>query len=181
MKANYDKFHLLIPYHDDDVYINIGMYIIKGSKSEKLIGIDIDNNLRVDKYDSTLCDKASQKLHALARISKDVSDHKWKVLIKSFVLSQFGYCPLVWMFHRKTLHNRINRLHGRALKIAYKDNFSNFQELLDKNNSYTIHKRNLKFLAVEMYKIQNGLAVKMYKIRNGYLLKCIKYRMVYLH
>ena len=76
MNVNYDKFHLLIPNHDDDVYINIGMHIIKGSKSKKLLRINIDNNLRFDKHVSILCDKASQKLHALARISKYVSNHK---------------------------------------------------------------------------------------------------------
>ena len=59
----------LIPYHDD-LYINIGMHIVKGSKTEKLLGIDIDNNLHFDKHVSILCDKASQNLHALARISK---------------------------------------------------------------------------------------------------------------
>ena len=35
MKVNYDKFHLLIPYRDDDVYVNIGMHIVEGLKSEK--------------------------------------------------------------------------------------------------------------------------------------------------
>ena len=165
MKAKYGKFHLLIPYHDVDVYINIDIHIIKGSKSGILLGINIDNNFPFDKHVSILCDKASQRLHALARISKYVSilcdkanqkllalpriskyvsNHKLKVLMKSFILSQFGYCPLVWILHSKTLNNRINRLHERALKLAYKDNFSNFQELLDKDNPYTIHERNLK-------------------------------------
>ena len=58
------------------------------------------------------------------------------------------------MFHSKTLNNRINRLHERALKIAYKYTFYKFQELLDKDNSYTIHERNLNCLAVEMFKVQ---------------------------
>ena len=62
------------------------------------------------------------------------------------------------MFHSKALNNRINHLHERALKIAYKDTSSNFQELLDKDKSCTIHERNLKFLAIEMYKIQHDLA-----------------------
>ena len=114
--------------------------------------------MRFDEHVSILCNKASQKLHALARISKCVFNHKLNILVKSFILSQFCHCPLIWMFHSKTLNNRINRLHERALKIAYKNTFSNFQELLDKDNSYTIHVRNLTFLAIEMYKVQNGSA-----------------------
>ena len=115
MKANKDKFHLLIPNHDEDVCINIGMKIIKGSMSEKLLGVNIDNNLKFDKHVSILCNKASQKLHALARISRYVSDHKLIILMKSFVLSQFGYCPLVWMYHSKTLNNRIYKSHESSI------------------------------------------------------------------
>ena len=158
MKANDDKLHLLIPNHDDDVCIKIGNNIINGSKCEKLLGVKIDNKLRFDVHVSMLCKKASQKLHALARVSNYMSSHKLKLLMKSFIMSQFGYCPLVWMFHSKTLNNRINRLHERALRIAYKDYTSSFETLLDRDKSVTIHQRNLQFLAIEMYKIQNLLA-----------------------
>ena len=75
-----------------------------------------------------------------------------------FILSQFGYCPLVWMFHSKTLNIRKNRLHERALRIAYKDTSSSFQKLLHKDNSCTIHERNITFLAIEMYKVHHDLA-----------------------
>ena len=68
----------------------------------------------------------------------------------------------------------ITELTERALKIARKDNCSKFQELLDKNNSYTIHERKLKFLVVEMYKIQNGFAVEIYKIQNGFAVEMYK-------
>ena len=66
--------------------------------------------------------------------------------------------PLVWMFHSKTLNNKINKLHERALRIVYKNDNSSSQELLDKDNSVTIHHKNLQRLAVEMYKIKNHLS-----------------------
>ena len=41
---------------------------------------------------------------------------------KVCIESQFNYCPfLIWMFHSRTLHNKINRLHERALRIVYSD------------------------------------------------------------
>ena len=52
--------------------------------------------------------------------------------MKAFVVSQFNYCPLLWMFHSRTLNNRINNLHERALRIVYKDDDSSFKELLVK-------------------------------------------------
>ena len=72
--------------------------------------------------------------------------------MKSFVTSQFSYCPLIWMFHSRRLNNKINSIHERALKITYQDNTSTFQELLNKDNSVSIHHRNLQFLATEMFK-----------------------------
>ena len=62
------------------------------------------------------------------------------------------------MFHNRTLNNKINKLHERALRIVYKNDELSFQELLDKDNSLTIHDRNLQRLAIEMYKINNHLS-----------------------
>ena len=78
--------------------------------------------------------------------------------MKAFIESQFNYCPLIWMFHNRTLNNRINCIHERALRVAYKDQKSSFEQLLHKDNSFTIHERNLQRLATEMYKTKNGLA-----------------------
>ena len=81
--------------------------------------------------------------------------------MKSFIESQFNYCPLVWMFHNRTLNNKINRLHERALRIVYKDVMGDnvsFQDLLDKDGAVKIHDRNLQRLAVEMYKVKNNLS-----------------------
>ena len=65
---------------------------------------------------------------------------------------------LISMFHSRTLNNRINNLHERALRIVYKDDDSSFKELLVKDGSCTIHHYNLKLLAVEMYKVKNNLS-----------------------
>ena len=78
--------------------------------------------------------------------------------MKSFATSQFGYCPLIWMFHSRRLNNKINSIHERALRITYQDHISTFQELLNKDNSVSIHHRNLQALAKEMFKIHRGFS-----------------------
>ena len=67
------------------------------------------------------------------------------------------------MFHNKTLNNRINRIHERALRIIYCDKTSNFTELLQKHNVVTVHQRNLQVLATEVYKVKMGLAPQLVK------------------
>ena len=78
--------------------------------------------------------------------------------MKAFVESQFGHYPLIWMFHNRGLNNKINRIHERALRITYKDKSSTFQELLEKDNSVSIHHRNVQKLAIEIYKVLHGFS-----------------------
>ena len=81
--------------------------------------------------------------------------------MKTFILSHFGYCPLVWMMHSRKLNNRINRIHERALRLVYKDDISSFSDLLKKDNSFTIHERNIQSLAIELFKVINRISPKI--------------------
>ena len=162
MKANADKCHLLITTNEEK-HISIGGQKIQNSKSEKLLGVTIDNKLSFTEHVRKICDKASQKLNALARLSSFMSLEKRRLIMKAFVNSQFGYCPLIWMFHNRTLNNRINRIHERALRIVYQDKKSSFNELLRRDNTVTVHQRNLQVLATELYKVKMGLAPQLVK------------------
>ena len=83
--------------------------------------------------------------------------------MKCFIESQFNYCPLIWMCHSRELNVRINKLHERALRLVYKEKNLTFEQLLEKDNAFTIHERNLQKLAIEMYKVKNDLCLKTMK------------------
>ena len=82
---------------------------------------------------------------------------KKRMIMKPFVMSQLGHCPVIWMFHSRRLNSKVNSIHERALRITYQDHITTFQELLDKDSSVLMHNRNLKALATEMFKIHRGL------------------------
>ena len=52
----------------------------------------------------------------------------------------------------------MNRIKERALRIAYKDYVSTFAQLLEKDSSVSIHIRNLKVLATEIFNARNNLS-----------------------
>ena len=79
--------------------------------------------------------------------------------MNSFFNSQFNYCPLVWMFHSRSINNKINRLHERVLRITYNDFKSSFENLLEKDGTVSIHVKNLQKLATEMFKISKNFCV----------------------
>ena len=55
-------------------------------------------------------------------------------------------------------NNKINRLHERALRIVYNDYDLSFLELLEKDNSYAIHTKNLQTLCVEIFEWRNKIS-----------------------
>ena len=157
MKANSDKSHLLLSTSTPST-ANINGDIIKNSESEKLLGVTIDYKLNFEKHLSKVCDKASQKLNALARISSYMNINQRKRIMGAFISCQFGYCPLVWFFCSRKINNRINRIQERALRIVYKDYVSTFAQLREKDSSVSIHIRNLQILAAEIFKARNNLS-----------------------
>ena len=78
--------------------------------------------------------------------------------MNAFFTSQFSYCPLIWMCHSRSNNRKINMLHERCLRIIYNDKQSSFTELLNKDNSVSIHIRNIQRLAIEMFRFYNGLS-----------------------
>ena len=74
--------------------------------------------------------------------------------MKSFITSQFSYCSLIWMFYSRNVNNKINRIHERTLRLVDQNNL-NFSELLDLDNSVTVHQRNLQVLVTEIYKVKS--------------------------
>ena len=88
MMLNQDKCHFLFSGHKyETLFVNVGETKIWESKQPKLLGVLIDRDLKFDEYVLSQCKKAAKKLTAQRRN-----------IMKAFIESQFGYCPLVWMF-----------------------------------------------------------------------------------
>ena len=136
---------------------------IANSYSEKLLGVTIDCKLSFYEHLNQFCSRAGQKLHALARMSKYMNTSQKRTIMKAFITSQFGYCPLVWMFCSRTPNTRMNKIHERALRIVYKDYTSSFYDLLHKDESVSIHIKNLQKLVTEIFKMKQDNSQEILK------------------
>ena len=86
-------------------------------------------------------------------------------------MSQFLYCPLIWMFHSRAIEQRINRIHERTLRLIYP-------------NKHQL--QNLQILATEIFKAKNKISPEVvnslfeftnqnYNLRNASILKRRRY------
>ena len=134
----------------------LGQETVESTDSVVLLGTNIDKKINFNEHVSTLLKKGNQKLHALARISKYLSQDKLKIIMNTFIHSQLNYCPLFWMFHSRTINNKINKLHERALRLVYKNVNLTFHELIGQFSNNP--QRNLQKLATEMYKAKHNIS-----------------------
>ena len=158
MKLNQSKCHFLTCGSPEQLWVRVGDEKIWESQSEKLLGMIVDKKLNFDLHLRSLCRKVNQKVSALARIVSILPFSKRHLIMKTFIESQFSYCPLVWMFCSNTMNNKINRIHERALRLVYQDYSSTFEELLRKDNSLCFHHRNIHQVAIEMFKVKHDLS-----------------------
>ena len=162
MIANPEKFKAIIlqkPKSAEvpDVKIQIRGQEVAPTQEVELLGIKIDNELEFDKYISKICKKAANQLNALYRLGKYLNLQQREVLVKSFILANFNYCPMVWHFCSCKNTAKIERIHKRALKFMLNDFTSDYETLIAKANTSTLEVKRLRSICTEIYKTANDL------------------------
>ena len=95
MKANPDKYHLLIDNTKESFQIKIGNETVSNGKYKKLLGVKEDHELNFNEHVSSLCKKAIWKLNALLRIASCMTFDQRRLILNSFITSYFSYCLIV--------------------------------------------------------------------------------------
>jgi len=188
MVANPSKFQLIYPgTFNANLSLSINNIKINSVEEVKLLGVKIDTKLSFIPHVTELCKKSNQKLRALRRVRKFLSEDQTKLLVNAYILSPFNYCPLIWMFCGKGGSNLINKCHYRALCVLKNSCGFEYEALLADCSLENIHVRNLKLLLVEIFKsihhfgpkIMHDIFTKrqsVYTLRSGHTLALPLYK-----
>ena len=106
--------------------------VIKSVSSVELLGIQIDSNLNFNLHVSKICKSTVNQLNALIRLKQFLSFHAKEVLINSYIISNFNYSLLIWMFTSTQSLNKFENLQKRALRFLYDDFKASYEDLLPK-------------------------------------------------
>ena len=118
---------------------------IKSSSSEEILGVLIDSEFTFMTILQGFALKIIRNFVHWARVSKYMTLQKRRLLMSSYIISQFTYCDLVWMIHNRKL-NKIIRSAKEHLRIVYTDHKTSFSELLKIDKSVAIYQNNLQYL-----------------------------------
>ena len=120
-----------------------------------MLGVTIDNKLFFDEHIINICKTANKKLNALSRINHYMKQNQKEILLSSFIISQFSYCPIVWMFCSKKSTKKINAVHERSLQVILNDYKSPYPLLLAEAHHITFLQQRMNSLIIEVYKCLN--------------------------
>ena len=161
MIINPDKFQVIILDKKKSNLTNIPLTIdnqtIKSVPSAELLGIHLDDKLNFNLHISNICRSAANQLNALIRLKSYLSFNVKRVLINSYIISYFNYCPLVWMFSTAKSLNKIESIQKRPLQFLYNDYSISYEGLLEKAGKEKMNVYRLRNLCVEIYKTINKL------------------------
>ena len=130
--------------------IVINNKMIESSKSVKILRLTIDNKLNFGIHINNIRKVASAKIKRLGRKRSRLNLSQAKILYNFFILPQFNYCCLVWVFCNKTLQNKINQVLKGALRIVYNESSLNFDKLVELDKITTIYFKNIIALLTEV-------------------------------
>ena len=94
----------------------------------------LTNYLNFTYHVDNLCKKASNQIRVLKRLSYNLDQGSRMQIFRSFILSHFKYCSIVYHFCGKGNTDKMEKILYRALKFVYNEFDVSYESLLEKAN-----------------------------------------------
>ena len=120
MVVNADRFQEIMldkrKRDHTDERITVDNQQIKVVLSVKLLDLQLDDKLNFNLHISNICKSAANQLDALIRLKKFINFEEKKILISSYFMTNFNYCPLVWMLS-SAIHSKNRKFIEKSTKV----------------------------------------------------------------
>jgi hypothetical protein len=135
-------------------YKNVHLKLTTG---DKLLGVNIHENLKWDDHINHIRRKVASNIWLLSKIKQYIPLGSRIIYYKAYIQPHLDFCNIIWGGTGSNNLNKLLILQKRACKTIFGLHYIGFEDAMNKINSLTIHQRILIQKAKFMYKVHNKL------------------------
>ncbi len=83
---------------NNTINVNIDNTVLSPSSNIKILEVTIDERLTFNEHINIICSNAARQLNAITHLQCNLDKESRLVIYRSYIHSNFNYCPLVWHF-----------------------------------------------------------------------------------
>lgn len=144
--------------NDDTLGLTYNNLDLKLTHSEKILGVNIDDNLVWNLHFQQVVKKVSSYLWLLSQISQFLSTEDRLLFYNAYIRPQFDYCCVIWGNSTSYNINKINKLQRRACKLILRNDYTNLEEARNHLKMFSFSESVFLQKAKVMYKVANNIA-----------------------
>ena len=142
---------------DDNIQILLNDIKLSNVQKEKVLGVEIDNNLLWGEHVRKVTRKMSTNIWLLSKIKRYLSKEHRLMYYKSYIQPHLDYANIVWGSTCKNNLMQIERLQRRACRVILDYNVENIHQSMNEIKIMTVTERVFFRKAKFMYKVSNNL------------------------
>ncbi len=150
---------------NNTINVNIDNIVLSPSSNIKILGVTIDERLTFNEHINIILSNAARQLNSIKHLQCNPDMESRLAIYKSYILSNFNYCPLVWHFCGIQNSRNMEKVQERTLRFVYEDYESMYDILLKKGNHDMLYIGRLRNMTTEIFKALHG-STPIYIIRD---------------
>lgn len=154
---------------DDSLKILCNNLQLSTVTSEKVLGVQIDNNLLWTEHISKVTKRMSTNIWLLSQVKRYLSTEYRLMFYRSYIQPHIDYANIVWGGATKTKLLKIERLQKRACKLILNHDIENVFQAMNDMKIMTFSERVFLRKAKFMYKVSANITPKY---TNDLFVKC---------
>ncbi len=83
---------------NNTINVNIDNTVFSPSSNINILWVTIDEHLTFNEHINTICSNAARQLNAIKCLQCNLDKESRLAIYRSYILSNFNYCPLAWHF-----------------------------------------------------------------------------------